>query len=119
MTDNVIQFPRLKRNTPPQSIEELNKNIEETRREHIEYVIDETMSIAFQRAFDEGFDLGQDDCFKTTAMLIEAYRAALYKTVGIYHPLHDFAETAFAITDEDGNPVDMNGDPVDIVNESE
>ena len=119
MTTNVIQFPKLKRNTPPQSIEELNKNIEETRKEHVEYVIDETMSFAFQRAFDEGFDLGQDDCFKTTAMLVEAYRAALYRSVGIEHPLQDFAETAFAITDEDGNPVDMDGKPVDVVSESE
>lgn len=119
MTNNVIQFPKLKRNTPPLSIEELNKNIEETRKEHVEYVIDETMSFAFQRAYDEGFDLGEDDCFKVTAMLVEAYRAALYKSVGIYHPLHDFADTAFAITDDEGNPVDMDGNPVDVVSESE
>lgn len=119
MTSNVIQFPKLKRNTPPQSIEELNKNIEETRKEHVEYVIDETMTYAFQKAFDEGFDLGEDDCFKMTALLVEAYRAALYKSVGIEHPLQDFADTAFAITDEDGNPVDMDGTPVDVVSESE
>jgi hypothetical protein len=117
MTSNVIQFPRLKRNSPPQTLEELNKNIEETRKEHIEYIIDESMSFAFQKAFDEGFDLGQDECFKTTAMLIETYRAALCRTVGIYHPLHDFADTAFTIADEEDEPV--NDTSVDIVNESE
>ena len=112
MTSNVIQFPKLKRNTPPQSMEERSRNIEETRKEHIEYVIDESMSFAFQKAYDEGFDLGQDECFKITALLVEAYRAALYRTVDISHPLHEFADTAFAITDEEGNAVD-------IVSESE
>lgn len=106
---NVIAFPKAKRDTPPQSMEELLENVESTRKEHIEYLMDETLSFLFQRVYDEGFDLGTEDCFKTTACLVEATRAALYKTAGIYHPLHDFAETSFHFEEM----------PVDIQNETE
>lgn len=106
---NVIAFPKGKRDTPPQSMEELLENVETTRKEHIEYIMDETLAVFFQRAYDEGFDLGADECFKTTACLVEAARAALYKTAGIYHPLHDFAENSFHLEEK----------PVDIQNETE
>lgn len=106
---NVIAFPKAKRDTPPQSMEELLENVESTRKEHIEYLMDETLSFLFQRVYEEGFDLGADECFKTTACLVEATRAALYKTAGIHHPLHDFAENSFHFEEI----------PVDIQNETE
>lgn len=104
---NVIAFPKAKRDTPPQTMEELLENVETTRKEHIEFVMDEMLSFMFQRVYDEGFDLGSDECFKTTACLVEATRAALYKSAGIYHPLHDFADQAFEIEEVVDQPVDI------------
>lgn len=94
---NVIAFPGSKRKTPPQTMEELLESVEETRREHIEYLIDDILPFVFQRCLDEGFDLGTDDCLKSTALLVESFRAALYNTAGIEHNLHSVAEQCFKL----------------------
>lgn len=102
--NNVIAFPRAKKNTPPQTMEELIGAVEETRKEHIEFVIDEALSFVFSRCYDEGFDLGKQDNAKTSAMLVEALRAALYDTCGISHPFHMIAESLFVEQEEGGEP---------------
>lgn len=96
---NVIVFPKGKRDTPPQSMEELLENVEFTRKEHIEYVMDEVLSFVFSRVYEDGFDLGAEECLKTTALLVESMRSALYKTVGIEHAFHAMAEDVFNIVD--------------------
>lgn len=100
MTDNVVMFPKAKRDSPLNTREEVEAKVTEGRREHIEYIIDETLSFVFSRCYEEGFNLNDDDCFKTTGMLVEAMRAALLKSVGISHPLHSLAEELF-VSDED------------------
>lgn len=92
---NVVLFPKQKKDTPPLTIEQLYENVEGTRREHIEFLLDEVLSFVFQRCYEEGFDLGQDECLKTTGLVVESFRAGLYNTVGITHPLHQVAETLF------------------------
>lgn len=98
---NVIAFPKAKKNTPPQTIEELITTVEETRKEHIEYVIDEALSFVFSRCYDEGFDLGKQENAKTSAMLVESLRSALYDTCGINHPFQMIASSLF-VEQEDG-----------------
>lgn len=100
MTNNVVMFPKSKKNSPPQTMEELLETVESTRKEHAEYLIDGVFSFVFSRCYDEGFDLNSDTCMKSTAMLIETFRAALYGAVGVHHPLHDVAEEMF-ISEED------------------
>lgn len=95
MTDNVIAFPRAKRGSPPASLEDVLQSVETTRKEHIEFIVDDVMSFAFARAMDEGFNLGDEICCKNTALAVESLRAALYKTVGIGHALHQAAESIF------------------------
>ncbi len=92
---NVVIFPKQKRDTPPQTIEELYENVEGTRKEHIEFLLDDVLAFVFQRCYDEGFDLGQDECMKSTALLVESFRAGLYNTVGIQHPLQHVADSVF------------------------
>lgn len=96
---NVVLFPKQKKDTPPQTIEQLYENVEGTRREHIEFIIDDVLSSVFQHCYEEGFDLGQDDCLKTTGLVVESLRAGLYNTIGMEHPLHKVADTLFV---EDG-----------------
>jgi hypothetical protein len=100
MTDNVVVFPKAKKDTPPQSIEEVYSKAEATRKEHVEYVIDETLSFVFNRCYDEGFNLHQDHCVKSTAMVVEALRSALYNAVQIAHPLQNAAESMFHSEEE-------------------
>lgn len=100
MTNNVVLFPKAKRGTPPQTLEELIENVSEARKEHIEFVIDEALSFVFGRCYDEGFDLNQDHCLKTTALIVESLRAGLYMAVNLNHPLHAAAEGMFVMEDE-------------------
>lgn len=100
MTSNVIMFPKGKKGSPPQTMEELLETVEEARREHVEFVIDETLSFVFSRCYEEGFDLNKDHCVKTTALVVESLRAAMYNTVGIEHPLFKVADTIFVSEEE-------------------
>ena len=97
---NVIIFPKAKRDTPPLTMEQLLENVEGTRKEHVEFLIDDLMSFVFQRSYEEGFDMGSDESIKQTALLVESFRAALYKVAGIAHPLHTVADTMFVEDDE-------------------
>jgi hypothetical protein len=100
MKDNVVMFPKAKKDSPLNTREEVEAKVIEGRKEHIEYIIDETLSFVFLRCHEEGFNLNTDDCLKTTGMLVETMRAALLKSVGISHPLHLVAEELF-FSDED------------------
>lgn len=97
---NVIMFPKGKKGTPPQSMTELLENVEAARREHTEFIIDETLSYVFSRCYEEGFDLNKEHCLKTTALVVESLRAAMYNTVGIEHPLFKVADQLF-VSDEE------------------
>lgn len=100
---NVVIFPKQKKDAPPITMEEIYENVAEARREHIEFLLDDVLAFAFQRCYEEGFNLGNDDCLKSTALLVESFRAGLYNTVGIPHPLHTTAETIFVeeVTEND------------------
>lgn len=98
-SNNVVFFPGFKRTTPPHTFEEMMETISGARKEHAEYLIDETLSFVFGRCAEDGFDLGADKCSKTTAMLMESLRSALFASVGIPHPLQAVAETMFQIVD--------------------
>lgn len=97
---NVIMFPKGKKDSPPQSMEELLSTVETARKEHAEFIIDETLSFVFSRCYEEGFDLNKDHCVKTTALVVESLRAAMYNTVGIEHPLFKVADSLF-VSDEE------------------
>jgi hypothetical protein len=100
-SNNIVIFPLFNtRTAPPHTFEEMMEVVSSSRKEHIEYLIDETLSFVFSRCAEDGFDLGQDKCSKTTAMLIESLRAALFNTVGLEHPLHKVADTMFQVIDD-------------------
>lgn len=98
-TDNVVFFPKTKKNTPAQTMAELIQSVEGVKKEQIEFLIDDTMSFIFSRLYEEGFNLAQEHCTKSTALLIESFRAALYNSVGMNHPLQDMSENMFKIID--------------------
>jgi hypothetical protein len=93
--NNVIVFPRSKKGAPANSIDEILENVEQARREQVEMLIDDTLSFVFSRCYAEGFDLTDDKCIKTTGLVVESLRAALYKTCNISHTLHSVADEIF------------------------
>lgn len=104
---NVIIFPKNKLKTPPQTVEELNESLEainteivNVRKDYIEELLDDTMQDIFANFASEGFDLCSEDCIKSTSMLIETLRAAVYRSVNIEHPLHEVADRTFLHPEE-------------------
>lgn len=95
MSDNIVLFPKQKKDSPPNSMSQVYENALNSRKEHVEYVIDEILSNVFGFCREEGFDLASEKCLKTTAMLIEAVRAGLYRSVDIFHALHPVADDMF------------------------
>lgn len=92
---NVVVFPKAKRGSPANSIDEILELVEIARREQIEMLIDETMSMIFCRCYQDSFNLTDDAYIKSTAMVVESLRAALYRTSGLHHPLHEVADEMF------------------------
>lgn len=92
---NVVVFPRAKQGAPANSIDEILENMETVRKEQVEMLIDDTLSYVFSRCYQEGYDLSADHCVKPTAMVVESLRAALYRTVGMSHVLHEAADKLF------------------------
>lgn len=97
---NVVFFPKTKKNAPAQSMAELIESVEGVKKEHIEFLIDDTMGMVFTRLYEEGFDLTQEHCTKSTALLIESFRAALFRSVGMEHPLQNMSDSMFSIIED-------------------
>lgn len=95
--NNVIAFPKGKKNAPPQSVEEVLESMEAIRKDHVEYLVDECCSFIFGRLLDEGFDLADERWMKPTLLVVESLKAALYAASGIPHPLHMVAEQVLVV----------------------
>jgi hypothetical protein len=108
--DNVIHFPKVKRGSPPQTLEEVIETVENTRRDHIEMFIMSIIPFVFQKACDEGFDLTQEHCGKTNTFLIESLSAVLCKAAGLHHPIHDVVDE---IVDGDDNPLELTEEEIE------
>lgn len=91
-SNNVVLFPKQKRNCPPNTIEEIQSKIVENRTNHIEYIVDEVMYRLIEFSGDEGYDLLIDQCEKPMGLLNECIKAALFKSINIEHDLHKVAD---------------------------
>lgn len=106
-SNNVIIFPKVPLRSPPHTMEELRIHIDNTRKDHIEYIIDEMMPRIFSWVEEEGFNIIDENCVKSTALFIESFKAVLYKSVEIDHFLHQVAEDSCEIieVDHQGIPI--------------
>lgn len=109
MTDNVIPFPKYKKNTPPQTIEELIESIEVVRKEHIEYIIDETVGTLFNRCFEDQISISNKEFIKSVLLVEESLRSLLYAATDMDHPLQMISETMFVLEGEE-IPLDIQVD---------
>lgn len=101
MSNNVVVFPKAKRGTPPQSLSELYKEIQEVTLHRIEYVCDVIMEKSLEFAESEGFAVTNPEYTKDLALVVEAYRSLLMKTQSIDHTFHEMVQEMFTADDED------------------
>ncbi len=65
--------------------------MEQARKEHIDYLVDEIMPIIFNRVLQDGYNLGSDVCNNSTILFVEAFKSAMCESVGSYHPLQEIS----------------------------
>lgn len=99
MTDNVVPFPGVKRNTPPQNLEEVQSNLDTIRQIHIEEAMGLVAAVVFDNLSLAGFSFDPDDetSLKDVALMLESLRSLLSKYHGIDHPFQRMATEIFAL----------------------
>lgn len=101
MTDNVVPFPGVKRNTPPQNLEEVQSNLDVIRQIHIEETMNLMVSVIFDNLSLAGFNYDPDDeeTIKDVALFLESLRSLLAKNNSVEHSFHKLADELFALQD--------------------
>ena len=99
MTDNVVPFPGVKRNSPPQNLEEVQSNLETIRQVHIEEAMNLVATVVFDNLLLAGFSFDPDDdsMIKDVALMLESLRSLLSKYHNLEHPFHRVANEIFAL----------------------
>lgn len=95
--DNIVIFPKSKKNSPPQTVEEILENVEKIRVEHSDLVLDELIPQIYTYFLDLGIDVMKHSCTKENVMLMEAIRSLIYKHNNLDHPLQTLADTIFTV----------------------
>jgi hypothetical protein len=98
---NIIVFPKNKRASPPNSIDEINKNIEEARKYKIDLDIDEFLKISEEYFNELGYDIGIEENLKSYAVFVESLTSLVYKSVGYTHPFQILSEELVKIKNEE------------------
>lgn len=116
--NNIVVFPKERKNAPPQSLQEMQETIEALRKERIELTIDTVVPNLFMGLLQEGFDLSlTEDGVKDSALIIETVKAALFRSMDFKHPLQAIADKLFVIKeDENGATVVKVETPEDETN---
>lgn len=98
MSDNIIPFPKGKKGSPPQSIEESIAEINLVRSERIDDMLSELIPMVLSILHTSGFDVYDLQYAKDNAMLFESLKALMMKIYNMDHPLHPVAETIFSVS---------------------
>lgn len=72
-------------------MDEVYEKIDQARKEHIDYLVDEIMPIIFNRVYQDGYNLGIEECNNSTILFVEAFKSAMSQSVGAYHPLQEIS----------------------------
>ena len=96
--DNVVIFPKSKKNSPPQTVEEILENVEKIRVEHSDMVLDELIPQIYTYFLDLGIDVMKHTCTKENIMLMESIRSLIYKHNNLEHPLQTLSDTIFNVS---------------------
>ena len=87
----VISFPedRVVRTQKPKTTKANKKLVADQQKLHINRLIEENASLLATRLVMSGINIGTDDFERNYAFTVECLRSALYKSVGLRHPLQD------------------------------
>lgn len=104
----VIMFPKAKKPTPPQNIEELDKEFESVRKSKAEMTLDAASMALFDTMSICGVDVNNQEYIKDIFWMMEGIRALLYKKMDLEHEFHGIIDK-FYVTKDDGDIVSCVG----------
>lgn len=103
MSDNVIKFPKMKLDTPPQSPEELAEKISEYKRSFAEDVSEFLWQHVLGELARSGCDFqsNTEELYPSIVLVLESIKSLHLHANGIEHPLQKIAPLMLN-EDEDG-----------------
>ena len=105
MTDNVILFPGIKRDTPPQSVEEILDKVTQARKEHVDGVVNDLIPDLIHMFGTYGLDISSDEYIKDVAMVMESIKAMVSRQYRLEHPFHGMVDNVFEFSFNEDNTV--------------
>lgn len=107
--DNIIKFPRMKLDTPPQSPEELSEKLIEYKTSFTNDVAEFLWNHVLSEMVRSGcnFEKDTEEYYPSIILLLESIRSLHLQANGIHHPLQDFAKEFLEEDEEESeDPVD-------------
>jgi hypothetical protein len=105
---NVVLFPGFKKDSIPQSLDEMAEKMVERKSEYINDMIDFYGAELLRKVALDGFEIDDVNFMKDFAFTLEGMRSCLYRSAGLPHPLQNsvdesinFEDIDFGIDDED------------------
>lgn len=105
MTDNVVLFPGFKRESPPQTIEEIADKVTQTRKEHVDGVMIDLIPDMIHMFGSYGLDINSDEYVKDVAMVMESIKAMISRQYHLDHPFHSMVDNIFDFSYNEDNTI--------------
>lgn len=95
--NNVILFPRAKRETPPQTLDDIKNSVKDLRATRIMVILNELINsfVLELKNVHEVDVLERQDVGKEMGLVIEAINSLLHKYMHLGHSFHEYAEEIF------------------------
>jgi len=123
MANNIIKFPKMKLDSPPQSPEELTQKLIDYKTSFAEDISEFLWSHVLSEMVRAGCGFGEDskEYYPSIMLLHEAIKSLHLQTSGIHHPLQDFAAEFIDLEDEEDDKDDLENEDEDekVVDKSE
>ena len=88
----IIQFPKEKMKTPPQSKKELDAELLNNKVAYVDDVANHYSSSVFNKLAMHGFNVDDEDFINDYAYTIESLKSCLLRNVGVTHPIQNTVE---------------------------
>jgi len=105
VTDNVVLFPGFKRESPPQTVEEIVDKVTQTRKDHVDGVMIDLVPDFIHMFGSYGLDVTSDQYIKDVAMIMESVKSMVSRQYNLEHPFHEMVDNIFDFSYNEDNTV--------------
>jgi len=101
---NIIKFPKERMASPPQSEVEMRASIDKVKGQFVTEAAVEIAFDVFRTMEKNGCDIHKDKQSHHDLVLVsEAIKSAMYRSLGMKHPLQKFAVSVIEVSETDTN----------------